>query len=87
MSRVQYRKPVKAHQVDAVTHTLRTYYKTRSAEVMSRTGVNPETRNIMKVTYDDAEAMVKAFDDWMGNGAQNRKEYIETELNKYDEIA
>ena len=25
---------------------------------------------------------VKAFDDWMGNGAQNRKEYIETELNK-----
>ena len=31
MSRAQYQKPVEARQVDAVTHTLRTYYKTRSA--------------------------------------------------------
>lgn len=79
---------------DEIISTLEKYTVNRNkglgevdAEVMSRTGVNPETRNIMKVTYDDAEAMVKAFDDWMGNGAQNRKEYIETELNKYDEIA
>ncbi len=79
---------------DEIVSTLEKYVVNRNkglgevdAEVMSRTGVNPETRNIMKVTYDDAEAMVKAFDDWMGNGAQNRKEYIETELNKYDEIA
>ena len=57
------------------------------AEVMSRTGVNPETRNIMKVTFDDAEQMVKAFDDWMGNNVDNRKDFIETELNKYDETA
>lgn len=30
-SRAQYLKPVEASLVDAVTHTLRTYYKTRSA--------------------------------------------------------
>lgn len=54
------------------------------AEVMARTGVNPETRNIMKVTYDDAVAMVNAFDDWMGNAVNNRKTYIENDLNKYE---
>ena len=54
------------------------------AEVMARTGVNPETRNIMKVTYEDAELMVKAFEEWMGNDSAMRKEYIETDLNKYE---
>lgn len=54
------------------------------AEVMSRTGVNPETRNIMRVTYNDAEAMINAFDDWMGNSVENRKKYIENDLNKYE---
>lgn len=54
------------------------------AEMMARTGVNPETRNIMKVTYDDASKMVKAFDEWMGNDSSSRKEYIENDLNKYE---
>lgn len=54
------------------------------AEVMAKTGVNPETRNIMQVTYNDAEQMVQAFDDWMGNNVDNRKQFIETDLNKYE---
>ena len=54
------------------------------AEVMARTGVNPETRNIMKVTYDDATQMIKAFDEWMGNDSSMRKQYIEQDLNKYE---
>ena len=51
---------------------------------MARTGVNPETRNILKVTYDDATQMVQAFEDWMGNNVANRKFYIENDLNKYE---
>ena len=51
---------------------------------MARTGVNPETRNIMKVTYDDATQMIKAFDEWMGNDSSMRKQYIEQDLNKYE---
>ena len=54
------------------------------AETMARTGVNPETRNILKVTYDDAEAMVKAFEEWMGGEIDSRKQYIENDLNKYE---
>ena len=54
------------------------------AHVMAKTGVNPETRNILKVTYDDATQMIKAFEDWMGNSVENRKTFIENELNKYE---
>ena len=54
------------------------------ADVMARTGVNPETRNILKVTYEDATQMVQAFEDWMGNNVANRKSYIENDLNKYE---
>lgn len=54
------------------------------ADVMAKTGVNPETRNILKVTFDDAEAMVKAFDEWMDDDVTYRKMYIENELNKYN---
>ena len=54
---------------------------------MSRTGVNPETRNIMKVTYNDAEEMIKMFEHWMGNSTVERKKYIENDLNKYVDLS
>ena len=57
------------------------------ADVMYRTGVNPETRNIMKVTYDDAEEMIKMFEHWMGNSTVERKKYIENDLNKYVDLS
>lgn len=57
------------------------------ADVMSRTGVNPETRNIMKVTYNDAEEMIKMFEHWMGNSTVERKKYIENDLNKYVDLS
>ena len=56
-------------------------------DVMSRTGVNPETRNIMKVTYNDAEEMIKMFEHWMGNSTVERKKYIENDLNKYVDLS
>ena len=58
-----------------------------NADVMYRTGVNPETRNIMKVTYDDAEEMIKMFEHWMGNSTVERKKYIENDLNKYVDLS
>ena len=57
------------------------------ADVMSRTGVNPETRKIMKVTYNDAEKMIKMFEHWMGNSTVERKKYIENDLNKYVDLS
>lgn len=56
------------------------------AKTMALTGVNPETRNILKVTYDDAEQMLDTFEAWMGNNVDKRKDYIENDLNKYEEI-
>ena len=54
-----------------------------SAEVMAETGVNPDTRNIVKVTVEDIKEMEKQFDIWLGNDVIPRKEIIESELNKY----
>lgn len=54
-----------------------------SAEVMAETGVNPDTRNIVRVTVDDVKEMEKQFDIWLGNDVIPRKEIIESELNKY----
>lgn len=53
------------------------------AEVMAMSGVNPETRNITQVKVEDVEAMVEAFEKWMGEDVADRKATIESELNKY----
>ena len=54
-----------------------------SAEVMAETGVNPDTRNIIRVTVEDVEEMKKQFEIWLGNDVSERKGIIENELNKY----
>lgn len=50
------------------------------AEVMAKTGVNPDTRNILKVKYSTAEQVAEAFNVWLGNDASKRKDYILKEL-------
>lgn len=52
-------------------------------EVMSETAMNPETRQLIKVNVEQAKAMVKAFEIWMDTNVNQRKEIIETKLNKY----
>ena len=57
-----------------------------TAEVMSETGMNPQTRNLTQVTIDDIKAMQRAFDVWMDVDVTGRKEIISTELYKYKNI-
>lgn len=54
------------------------------AEVMSTTGVNPETRNIIQVTVEDAKMMDDMFNIWMCDNSAKRKELLEQQLNKFD---
>lgn len=57
-----------------------------NANVMSETGVNPETRTIVQVTMNDFEEMKKAFDIWMDESVLERKNIIMHELDKYNDI-
>lgn len=54
------------------------------AEVMSTTGVNPETRNIIQVTVEDAKMMDDMFNIWMCDNSAKRKELLEQQLNKFE---
>lgn len=52
-------------------------------EVMSETAMNPETRQLIKVTVDDAKSMLNAFEIWMDSNVEQRKEIIEKKLDMY----
>ncbi|HAU85128.1 MAG TPA: DNA topoisomerase [Lachnospiraceae bacterium] len=56
------------------------------AEVMSQTGVHPDTRNVVQVTVDDVKEMQEAFRIWMDTEVTDRKKIVETELHKYELI-
>lgn len=56
-----------------------------NADTMNTTGVNPATRNILNVTYDNAEKMINAFKMWFDTEVTDRKNILENELDKYDE--
>lgn len=53
------------------------------AETMAYTAMDPSTRNLDRVTVDDAEEMVKAVEMFMGTDITDRKQYIEENLYKY----
>ncbi len=57
-----------------------------NANVMSETGVNPETRTIVQVTMNDVKEMEKAFQIWMDEDVTERKNIIMHELDKYTDI-
>lgn len=52
-------------------------------EVMSETAMNPETRNLIKVTVEDAKSMINSLETWMGTDLSNRKQYIAENLHLY----
>ena len=45
-------------------------------EMMWQTTMNPETRRLIRVTYDDAEKTAQMFDILLGDNLAGRKEYI-----------
>lgn len=59
-----------------------------SAEVMAETAMNPETRNLVQVTVEDSEAMVKSIETWMGIDVNERKQIISDNLPDFvEEVA
>ncbi|UUV46271.1 DNA gyrase subunit B [Bacillus phage vB_BanS-Thrax2] len=54
-----------------------------TAEMMWDTTMNPETRRLIKITPDDFEATLEAFELFLGDNLEGRKEYIEEHLHEY----
>lgn len=57
------------------------------AETMAKTAMNPETRNLIQVTVENAKKMAESLEVWMGNFVDGRKTFIENNLAKYVEAA
>ena len=47
-------------------------------DMMWLTTMNPETRRLIRIMPDDAEAAAQMFDLMLGDNLQGRKEYIAT---------
>lgn len=45
--------------------------------------MNTETRNIIKVTMEDAKEVAESFSAWMGDDIESRKDFISNNINKY----
>lgn len=57
-------------------------------EVMSETAMDPETRNLIRVTVEDSQKMIESLETWMGEAVEGRKQYISENLYHYvDDIA
>lgn len=55
------------------------------AETMAETAMNDDTRNLVQVSVNDVEEMIKSLNDWMGIDHSNRKKFISENLYKYVE--
>jgi len=56
-----------------------------TAEVMHETVMNPETRNLLKVTMDNYDEVQNIFTQLMGDDIQSRKEIVTEYLKDYVE--
>ncbi|PED64046.1 toprim domain-containing protein [Priestia megaterium] len=54
-------------------------------ETMAETAMNPETRNLINVTVEDAKKMVESLEAWMGIDSSSRRSYIAENLHRYVE--
>lgn len=54
-----------------------------SPEVMSETAMNVQTRNLIRVNVEDAQAMADTLELWMDTEVEGRKDYISKNLNLY----
>lgn len=52
-------------------------------EVMAETAMDYETRNLIRITVNDAEKMTAMVEKFMGVDVLERKEYIEKNIHKY----
>lgn len=50
---------------------------------MAETAMNPETRNLIKVTIQDTKKMIESLETWMGLDLTNRKQFIAENLANY----
>lgn len=57
------------------------------ADMMWLTTMNPETRRLIKVTRDEAEATARMFDLLLGDNLQGRKDFISEFGSQYVELA
>ena len=57
------------------------------ADMMALTTMNPETRRIIRVTPEDAEATSEMFDMLLGDNLQARKDYIAEHGGEYLDLA
>ena len=55
--------------------------------MMWMTTMNPETRRLIKVSPDEAEATSRMFDMLLGDDLQGRKDYISEYGYEYLELA
>lgn len=56
------------------------------AQTMHETAMNPETRNLLRVTVDEAKKAEKMLLDWMDNDIQPRREMISKQLPDYIDL-
>ncbi len=56
-------------------------------EMMWQTTMNPETRRLVRVTFDDEEATFRMFDILLGDNLQARKEFIAEFGHKFLDMA
>lgn len=54
-----------------------------SPEDMYNTALNPETRQMIRVTVDDVERMIEKFNMWMDDDVKERKDFIVKHLSEY----
>jgi DNA gyrase subunit B len=54
------------------------------AKDMAYTALNPDTRNMIKVTIESVENMIKQFDVWCDEDVSKRKSFIQEHLHEYD---
>lgn len=53
------------------------------ADVLAETAMDPNTRNIIQVTIEDAMQVAESFDAWMGDDIESRKDFISENINEY----
>lgn len=52
-------------------------------DVLAETAMDPNTRNIIQVTIEDAVQVAESFDAWMGDDIESRKDFISENINEY----
>lgn len=56
------------------------------AQTMHETAMNPETRNLLRITVNEAKQAEKMLLDWMDNDIQPRREMISKQLPDYIDL-